>query len=96
MFIFLICLFFETSAGGRAKEEPKITEALQFEVFGQDAAAPIYLFLRIYYNKAPRIMDTGHLWKKVYYFFAMFVVFCVFPGMSLKNYNFFRKSYDFF
>lgn len=41
-------------------------------------------------------MDTGHLWKKVYYFFAMFVVFCVFPGIPLKNYNFFRKSYDFF
>lgn len=41
-------------------------------------------------------MDTGHLWKKVYYFFAMYVVFCVFPGMSLKNYNFFEKVMIFF
>ena len=40
-------------------------------------------------------MDTRKKKKKVYYFFAMFVVFCVFPYV-FKNYNFFRKSYDFF
>ena len=37
-------------------------------------------------------MDTGHLWKKVYYFFAMYVVFCSFSGYVFKKLQFFLKK----